>query len=68
MVKGEGRAGLKCFLKLLIGGRRNARKDKCSGGERGRKNCILAPGIQYVSQTAERNVVVSANQDELAGQ
>jgi len=67
-VKGEERAGLKCFLKLLIGGRRKARKDKCSGGERGRKNCILVPGIRHISETAERDVVVSANQDELAGQ
>lgn len=68
VVKGEERAGLKCFSKLLIGGRRKARKDKCAGGEKGRKNSILVPGIQYVSETAERDVVVSANQDELAGQ
>lgn len=68
MVRGEERAGLKWFLKLLIEGRRKARKDKCSGGERGRKNCILVPGIPYVSEAAERDVVISANQDELAGQ
>ena len=68
MVKGEERAGLKCFFKLLIGGRRKARQYKCSRGERGRKNCILVPGIWYLSETAERDVVISANQDELAGQ
>lgn len=57
------------FLKLLIGeGEEKARGDKRSGGKRGRKNSILVPRIRYVSETAERDVVVSANQDELAGQ
>lgn len=68
MVKREERAGLKCFLKLHIGGRRKARNGECSGEEKERKNCILVPGIWCISETAERDVVVSANQDELAGQ
>lgn len=66
VVKREGRASVKCFLKLLIGGRRKA--SECSGGEKGRKNSILVPGIWCISETAERDVVISANQDELAGQ
>lgn len=57
-----------CFLKPLIGEGKKARRDKCSGGKRGKKSSILVPRIQYVSETAERDVVVSANQDELAGQ
>lgn len=68
MVKGEERADLKCFLKLVIGGRRKARRGKHSGRGRGGENCILGPGIWFISETAERDVAVSANQDELAGQ
>lgn len=56
------------FLKLLMGGRRKTRNDKCLGGGRGRKSCLSGPGIQHISEAAERDVAISANQDELAGQ
>lgn len=56
------------FLKLLMGGRRKTRNDKCLGGGKGRENCLLGPGIRHSSETAERDVAISANQDELAGQ
>lgn len=68
---GEGRGKVWSevfFLKLLMGGRGKTRNDKCLSGGRGRENCLLGPGIQHISETAERDVAISANQDELAGQ